>query len=566
MTGYQQLADVVARLWPLVADHLWQATLFFLMVFLLTVVLRRGPAQLRYALWLIAAVKLILPSQAMVFLVQGSGLDRYVPSKSVIPTEPIEPHSITVFSGVREQAFRLADPAASLSNSTLGNREIYLAITALWLLGLAIWVGRWWKRRRQFVLVIQGAETLAVGREVEALRRLCAWLSMEREIQLVISPQVIEPGLWGVRKPIIVLPESLPAHLRDSELETLLLHELVHVRRRDNLISYFQMVLGSFFWFYPVMWIIDRKLVVERELACDEEVLRLGRSSDDYASSLWKVVRFCLGRSIAGVSLVTGSNLKRRIEKIMSGKIQAKLAWQHRVFLVGSVISMIGLSLSIGVYSQGATGKLSGSVHDASRATIPGATVTISKPGAGTKEITSTNDVGEYEFRSLPKGKYEVEVDKEGFKAYQRKDVIINGNAQERLDVIMEVGEVLQTIDVRAKSPRAAAAPSSASGQPHRIRVGGNVQQANLISETKPIYPELARQAGIEGTVLLEAIIGKEGNVVNFRVVNTLVNPELVKAAVAAVKQWLYKPTLLNGEPIEVVTTIRVNFSLAQAE
>ena len=130
----------------------------------------------------------------------------------------------------------------------------------------------------------------------------------------------------------------------------------------------------------------------------------------------------------------------------------------------------------------------------------------------------------------------------------------------------MEVGEVFQTIDVTAKFPRTAAAPSSASGQPHRIRVGGNVQQANLISETKPIYPGLARQAGIEGTVLLEAIIGKEGNVVNFRVVNTLVNPELVKAAVAAVKQWLYKPTLLNGEPIEVVTTIRVNFSLAQAE
>ncbi|PYV90302.1 MAG: hypothetical protein DMG05_10895 [Acidobacteria bacterium] len=359
-------------------------------------------------------------------------------------------------------------------------------------------------------------------------------------------------GPWWL---IIVLPESLPAHLRDSELEMLLLHELVHVRRRDNLISYFQMVLGSFFWFY----------LVERELACDEEVLRLGRSSDDYASNLWKVVRFCLGRSIAGVSLVTGSNLKRRIEKIMSGKIQAKLAWQHRMFLVGSVMSMIGLSLSIGVYSQGATGKLSGSVHDASGATVPGATVTIS-PGRGTKEIASTNDVGEYEFRSLAKGKYEVEVNKEGFKAYQRKDVIINANAQERLDVIMEVGEVFQTIDVTAKSPRAAAAPSSASGQPHRIRVGGNVQQANLISETKPIYPELARQAGIEGTVLLEAIIGKEGNVVNFRVVNTLVNPELVKAAVAAVKQWLYKPTLLNGEPIEVVTTIRVNFSLAQAE
>src|SRR5438034_6184546 len=142
MTGYQQLTDVVARLWPLVADHLWQATLFFLIVSLLAAVLRRGPAQLRYALWLIAAVKLILPSQAMVSLLQGSGLDRYVPSKSVTPAEPLAPHAITVLSRVREQAFQLADPAASLSNSTLGNREIYLAITAIWLLGLAIWAGR----------------------------------------------------------------------------------------------------------------------------------------------------------------------------------------------------------------------------------------------------------------------------------------------------------------------------------------------------------------------------------------------------------------------------------------
>ncbi|PYV45050.1 MAG: hypothetical protein DMG06_03945 [Acidobacteria bacterium] len=566
MTAYQQLVDVAAGWWPLVADHLWQATLFFLIVSLLTVVLRRGPAQLRYALWLIAAAKLMLPAQALVSVLQSTGLDRYFLSKSVVPSEPIAPPVITVLSRVREQAFQLADAVTSLNSSVLGRREIYLAITAIWLLGLAIWVGRWGMRRRQFLAVIRAGETLGVGREVEALRRLCSCLSIEREIRLVVSPRVIEPGVWGIWKPIIVLPESLPGNLRDSELETLLLHELVHVRRRDNLVNYFQTVLGSFFWFYPVMWIIDRRLMVERELACDEEVLRLGRSSDDYASSLWKVVRFGLGRSVAGVSLVAGSNLKRRIEKIMSGKIQAKLTWQHRMLLLGSVMSMIGLSLSIGVYSQGATGKLSGSVHDASRATIPGATVTISMPGSGAKEITSTNDVGEYEFRSLPKGKYEVEVNKNGFKTYQRKDVIISANAQERLDVIMEVGEVFQTIDVTAKSLRVAGAPSSPTGQPHRIRVGGNVQQANLISQTNPVYPELARQAGIEGTVLLEAIIGKEGNVVNLRVLNTLVNPELVKAAVTAVKQWLYEPTLLNGEPIEVVTTIRVNFSLAQAE
>jgi protein TonB len=80
------------------------------------------------------------------------------------------------------------------------------------------------------------------------------------------------------------------------------------------------------------------------------------------------------------------------------------------------------------------------------------------------------------------------------------------------------------------------------------------------------VYPALAQQSGIEGTVLLEAVIGKDGSVANSRVVNSLVHPSLVEAAMEAVKQWLYKPTLLNGEPIEVVTTIAVKFRLAQAE
>jgi protein TonB len=159
-----------------------------------------------------------------------------------------------------------------------------------------------------------------------------------------------------------------------------------------------------------------------------------------------------------------------------------------------------------------------------------------------------------------------MEVSKDGFKMFQRKDVLINPNEKQRLDLVLEVGEIVQTVEVVGKSPRVTPASSSEVGLPRRIRVGGNVQQANLISQTDPVYPEIAQQAGIEGTVLLEAIVGKDGSVVNSRVVNSLAHPFLVDAARDAVKQWRYKPTLLNGEPIEVVTTVAVKFRLAQTE
>jgi protein TonB len=97
---------------------------------------------------------------------------------------------------------------------------------------------------------------------------------------------------------------------------------------------------------------------------------------------------------------------------------------------------------------------------------------------------------------------------------------------------------------------------------PQRIRVGGNVQAANLIRKITPVYPPLAKQARIQGTVRFQAVIGKDGTIQNLQMVSG--HPLLVEAARQAVSQWQYKPTLLNGEPVEVVTQIDVNFTLSQ--
>ena len=96
---------------------------------------------------------------------------------------------------------------------------------------------------------------------------------------------------------------------------------------------------------------------------------------------------------------------------------------------------------------------------------------------------------------------------------------------------------------------------------PSRIRVSQGVSQGLLIHQVRPTYPALARQARIQGTVVLQAVIGKDGNIQNLKVVSG--HPMLAPAALEAVKQWRYKPYYLNGEPVEVDTTINVNFTLA---
>jgi periplasmic protein TonB len=96
---------------------------------------------------------------------------------------------------------------------------------------------------------------------------------------------------------------------------------------------------------------------------------------------------------------------------------------------------------------------------------------------------------------------------------------------------------------------------------PQRIRVGGQVEQAKQIYAPTPEYPPLAKMARIQGTVRLEAIIAKDGTIQDLKVLSG--HPLLVKSALDAVKQWRYQPTLLNGEPVEVVTEIDVNFTLA---
>jgi protein TonB len=122
------------------------------------------------------------------------------------------------------------------------------------------------------------------------------------------------------------------------------------------------------------------------------------------------------------------------------------------------------------------------------------------------------------------------------------------------------IGGIVSSTPVAAPPPPPPPPPKVET--PKRITVGGNVQSAKAISRPSPVYPQLARQARIQGVVRLEAVIDEQGRITDLKVISG--HPLLVQSALDAVRQWRYQPTVLNNVPVQVATTIDVNFTLSQ--
>jgi TonB family protein len=319
---------------------MWQATLFVLLVTCATLLLQRGaPARVRFALWLAAAAKFALPAALFAFL--GGAFATGAEAPLVLRfAEPVQ----------------MQTGAADLFVAVSGTRshsEIFCLLTLAWMLGAGALFAVWLVRRREFVRSVRRGEEAWSGREFEALGRARARLWLKRDVLLVLSIEGTEPGVWRTRRPVLVLPRSVAAQLDEEELETVLLHELAHVERRDNLWGNFQTALECVFWFNPLVWLVGRRLLAERERACDERVLEAGGAAEAYAAGILKVVRFCSGWRVAGVSgAASGSNLRRRIEMIMRGEKDASRgrAW-HRALVSGAGALALLLTVGAGLFS-----------------------------------------------------------------------------------------------------------------------------------------------------------------------------------------------------------------------
>lgn len=344
MTG-EYLSSVWNAAAPGVGNHLWQSTLLAIAAGLLTLLLSRQNARARHWLWLAASLKFLIPFSLLVSI--GSRL-----STAPAASPSLRP---TVYFAVEEisQPFSQlgvhVTPAhtASIVSSVLP--QVTQAIVALWLLGLfgvlIVWAVRW----RRVTTAIRHAVRLCEGREVEVLRRMERVAGIRKPIDLLLSRTSLEPGVFGIVRPVLVWPEGISQHLDDAHLEAVLAHEVWHVRRRDNLFAALHMLVEAVFWFYPLVWWLGARLIDERERACDEEVVALGNDRQVYAESILRVCEFCLGSPLPCVSGVTGADLKKRMVHIMNDRILHKLDFARKVLLTSAAFLAIAVPITFGL-------------------------------------------------------------------------------------------------------------------------------------------------------------------------------------------------------------------------
>ncbi len=158
----------------------------------------------------------------------------------------------------------------------------------------------------------------------------------------------MEPGVFGIINPVLLWPQGIARHMDDAHLGSVLAHEVCHVQRRDNLTSAIHMLVEAIFWFHPGVWWMERQLVKERERACDEAVLQLGNEAAIYAESILNVCKFYVESPLVCVSGVTGSELKQRIARILSGPGVRKLDLRRKAMLALACVLVVGIPLTTG--------------------------------------------------------------------------------------------------------------------------------------------------------------------------------------------------------------------------
>jgi uncharacterized protein (TIGR03435 family) len=307
------------------ANHLWQSTFFAAVAWLLTLALRKNRAAVRYCLWMAASVKFLIPFAWMARL--GAMFVWRVAPVAGMARIPVLVEQIG-------QPFQAIEPASAVAGVPATQSFLWPAVLlGVWLCGVAVGVVFWIRSARRIGGVVRGARAF----------------DLNLPIPVMAAPERMEPGVFGIWKPVLLLPEGIIEHLTPRQLEAILAHELRHVHRRDNLTSAIHMLVETVFWFHPAVWWIRARLVEEREWACDEGVLLLGSEPRVYAESILKVCEFYLSTPLACVSGVTGADLKKRIEAIMSNRSVLRLNFARKAMLAAAALTALAAPVVVGI-------------------------------------------------------------------------------------------------------------------------------------------------------------------------------------------------------------------------
>ncbi len=302
------------------ANHLWQSTIFTLAVALTTFTLRRNSARLRYWLWLAGSVKYVIPISTLVSM----------GGRVVMPPDTPQLSALTV-----TRVSTYFAPAAAFPASTLEARPSHWleVLAAIWLTGSVLLVLRWFRRWYKIHRAVRGATPFP----------------MQKALPVLSLAAMTEPAIFGIFRPVLLLPQGIVDKLSPEQFEAVLAHELCHVRYRDNLTAALHMCVETIFWFHPLVWWIGAKLIEERERDCDESVLRQGSRPGDYAQAIINICKSFINSPFPCAAGITGASLNQRIREIMTWRGSLPVSFFRKMTLAAMGVVALAVPFMIGI-------------------------------------------------------------------------------------------------------------------------------------------------------------------------------------------------------------------------
>jgi TonB family protein len=544
----------------LLLEAAFKGTFFLLFAVAWTLAVRRASAATRHLVWTFAlSAMLALP------IVRVTVPAWNVPMMTSSPDDTAGTQTFVSkdFAGVppNHQACPVhAGWPASAAFETAAHRAWLGWMLSLWAIGSMLLAARIAVGEVRAYGLARRSQLLETNQAKSILENLRRRLRISRTVKLRISSEIATPFTWGAFHPNVLLPVEAHQWSR-KQLEFVLAHELAHVNRYDCLTQTPAQVACALFWFHPLVWLAAFEMRKEREGACDDMVLSLGHRSTDYAEFLVVLCRGLRrphGAWLTSIAMAQSSQLEVRMKALLDPELNHRPLAASRVLLAATLAVVLLLPMAaIRATAKNGLGKISGTVQDPSGAVIPDAKVALINMESRGRIVAQTGEDGAFEFPENPAGRYRLEITKPGFANAKSADLELKPSSDLHQDITMDVGEVVQMVMVLGH--KSAENPPTPPPAPKRIRVGGLVEAPKLIFQPKPEYPESAKSQGIEGTVILRAVIGTNGQILSLAP-KSGPDPVLIKAAIDSVRQWRYQPTLLNGSPVEVVTTIMIDY------
>lgn len=329
----------------------WQLAILAIIIWVISRLAWKAPASWRYTLWLILLVKFFVPPFVHLPMLHLPAKLLSLPVASttptVIPTDDLKSPVLdrSLPGAVQETPSKpeVNDAETSSRGVDSFKADLESALIVIWLIGSGYMLAQLVARKhRQDTLF---GNSLNVEEDLkELLADACSHFSMSRIPQIKLSTEIHTPMVIGLFRPTIVFPIEILKLCDRSYLKTILLHELAHLKRRDLLVIWLYQAALIFFFFHPVVWLLGRELIKERELACDEYVLRLSViTRAEYARCYTAVLKLANGipTRMNSLAMAEPYNIqKQRIMLILKKPIGAASPWLLLSLLFVAVIGL----------------------------------------------------------------------------------------------------------------------------------------------------------------------------------------------------------------------------------